>query len=156
MVATPSPWTIERMNRWFAVECNNRAWALASQPDRPASEDQALLFNAYAAAYHWSQVGTPLHHARAALLLAHAHALCRHKDLALQYAGECLRFFDNDPGEDWDLAFAHAAMALAQAVAQEKSLHARHYARAKELGQAIKDETDRRIFFEEFARIPAP
>ncbi|MDD5468266.1 MAG: hypothetical protein PHS96_10700 [Anaerolineales bacterium] len=155
MVEQPTSEMIQKMGRWFAVECNNRAWDLASKTTRTADEDRELLFNAYAAAHHWRQVGTPLQQARADLLLAHAHALCSHGELAWHYARRCLSFFEANPAEDWDLAFAHAAMALAAAANQDAGLHARHYALAKEYGQAIKDEEDRRIFWQEFARIPA-
>ena len=46
-------------------------------------------------------------------------------------------------------------MAHAAAAKGDAKLHALHHASAKERGVEIKDDEDRRIFFEEFARIPA-
>jgi hypothetical protein len=34
MADDPAPEDIEKWNKWFAVECNNRAWRLAEQTSR--------------------------------------------------------------------------------------------------------------------------
>ena len=154
MARQPTQKTIDKWQRWFAIECNNRTWDLASKPERTPDEDREMLLGAYAAAFHWSIIGKPINDARADLALAHVHALLGH-DMALDYAQRCLAFFENNDGEDWDLAFAHAEMAHAAAVIGDYELHARHYAMAKERGLAIKDEEDRNIFMEEFVRIPS-
>jgi hypothetical protein len=148
--------TIARWHRWFAIECNNRSWDLAARPDRSTEEDRELLLGAHAAAYHWSKVGKPINDMRAELLLAHAHALLGHGDLALGYARRCLEFCETQECEDWDLAFAHSHMALAAAALGDPELHSKHYIRAEELGSAIRDEEDRKVFLQEFERVPAP
>lgn len=147
---------VSNWHRYFAVECNNRAWHLTAQPERSPAEDQEMLLQAYAAAYHWSQVGTPLNHMRADLALAHVHALLGQSELALHYAQRSLDFATQHDVEDWDLAFAHAEMAHATAAAGDVERHGEHYAAALACGEKIADEEDRRIFFEEFARIPKP
>jgi hypothetical protein len=156
MAEQPTREERERWERWFAVECNNAAWGLAAKEGREAEEEREMLWLAYAAALHWSKAGTPLHVARAELLLAHVHALRGEGETALRSARSCLAFFEGNPGEDWDLAFAHAEMAHAAAAAGDPALHARHHALARERGEAIRDPEDRRVFLEEFARIPAP
>ena len=154
MAEKPPQETIDRMHRWFAVECNNRAWELASVPSRAPGQDFEMLACAYTAAHHWKQVGTPVNHARADLTLAHAASLCGQADLALGYARRALAFFEQDQGEDWDIAFAHAEIALAAAVKGDAGLNALHYERARSAGDAIQDEEDRKVFLEEFSRIP--
>ncbi len=154
MSEKPPQETIDRMHRWFAVECNNGAWDLASRAGRTDDENRELLYLAYAAAWHWSRVGTPLNSARAEVLLAHVHALLGHGPLALQYAQRCLAFFGSGQGEDWDLAFAHMVMAHAAAASGDAPQHAAHYAKAQQLGAAIVDAEDRRIFLEELTKIP--
>jgi hypothetical protein len=151
----PAPEDFTKWHRWFAVDCNNAAWSLAGKASRTAAEDRDMLNRAYAAAYHWSRIGQPVNDARADLLVAHAHAVLGHGELALQYARRRLAFFEGPAAEDWDQAFAHAEMAYAAAAAGDKDLHATHYAQALECGRAIQDEEDRRIFLEEFSRIPA-
>lgn len=154
MTEQPSQETIDQWHRWFAIECNNSAWDLASRSSRTSAEDEEMVNLAYAAALHWSKVGKPIHQARADVTLAHALALAKRGELALRHAQRCLAFFEANPAEEWDIAFAHAEVAHAAAVEGNAVLHAQHYALAKEHGHAIQDETDRKIFMDELARIP--
>ena len=154
MTDEPTPEIIDKWHRRFAVECNNRTWDLIDKPNRTPAEDQEMLYTAYAAAFHWSKVGKPINNARADVTLAHVHALLGHGQQALDYAQRCLTFFESNEGEDWDVAFAHAEMAFATAVLGDADLHAKHYAEAKRHGEAIQEEEDRKVFMDEFARIP--
>jgi len=151
----PTQEQIDQWHRWFAIRCNNDSWDLASKPDRTPVEDRDMLYLAYASAFHWSKIGKPINDARAELALAHMHALLGHAELSLKYAQHCLDFFENNDCEDWDLAFAHAEIAQAAALLGDVSLHTKHYKEAQRRGNAIQGEVDRRIFLEEFARIPA-
>ena len=148
------PETLRHWHRKFAVECNNTAWDLAAREMRSPVEDTQMLSAAFAAAYHWAQLASPLNDARAEITVAHVLALLNHGPLALEYARRCLAYFENEGGEDWDLAFAHAEMAHAAAKCGDHTLHSYHYARAHELGEAIQEADDRQVFLEEFARIP--
>lgn len=150
----PTAETIAQMQKWFAIQCNNRAWDLASLPGRTVAEAEEMLLAAYAAAFHWSKAGGPLEAARAEVTLAHVHALRGEGDLALQFARRCLGFFEQGFGEDWDIAFAHLEMALAAVPLGNFSLYARHYDLARQCGAAIQDEQDRQVFFDEFSKIP--
>lgn len=144
----------ERWHRRFAATCNNAAWDLASKQNRTPDEDREMVASAYASAFHWSKIGKPVNQARADVTLAHVHSLLGNADLALKHAKSCLAFVSGGDCEDWDVAFAHAEMAHAAAAARDGALHAKHYALAKQTGEAIKDEEDRRVFLEEFAKIP--
>jgi len=150
----PTPDMIEKWNRWFAIECNNGAWNLASKPNRTPEEDKEMVYGAYAAAYHWSKVGNPLNDARADTTLSHALSLAGKGDVALEHAKRSLSFFEKGEGTDWDVAFAHAEIALAAAVIGDKGLHKKHYALAKQKGETIKADEDKKIFLEEFAKVP--
>ena len=152
----PSNEDMLKWHRWFAVECNNNGWTLAEKADRTPDEDREMLCLAYAAALHWSKVGTPLNAARADLLLARGHALLQHADLAVHYAKRCLEFCQNNACEDWDVAFAEAEMAYAAAIAGDSEGHAAHYEIAKSKGESLKDPEDRKVFLESFERIPKP
>lgn len=151
----PTQETIDRWHRFFAVECNNAAWNLTSKLDRTPDEDQEMLNLAYASAYHWSKVGQPINVARSNIALSHAHSLLGDGDLALGYARRALEFFEHHECEDWDVAFAHLEIALAAAVQGKAGLHAEHYETARSLGEAIQEEEDRKIFLDEFDRIPS-
>ena len=150
----PDEAELRKWHRWFAVECNNHAWELAAIGSRTDDQNDEMMQAAYSAAFHWSRVGTAVHVARAMMLLAHVHATLGHAELALVYARRFLYFCEHNDCEDWDLAFAHAEMAHAAAKAGDPELHSSHYRKAKELGQAITDDEDRRVFDTEFSRIP--
>jgi hypothetical protein len=154
MPEKPDQESINQWHRWFAKECNNRAWDLIAMSERTPAQTQELLYLAYSAAYHWSQIGLPINQARADITLAHAHSVSGLGTQALIYARRALLFCEQNECEDWDLAFAHAEMALAAAASRDQSLFAQHYAKAKTCGEAIAEDEDRQVFFDEFKRIP--
>ena len=158
MIDQPNADEVARCHRWFAVEGNNRAWALAAQDERTPDEELLMLTLAHTAAFHWSAAGGPLEVARADYTLAHVYALAGQGGLALRYARRALAFFEENPavGEDWDRAFAHAEVAHAAAAAEDGALHAAEYALAAQLGADIADLEDRTVFQAEFARLPKP
>jgi len=151
-----TPEEIQKNHRWFAVECNNRAWDLVVKVERSPAESRELLLAAHAAAFHWSKAGTPLNDMRAEVLLAHVLALLGQATEALRYAGQVLKFCENNPCEDWDLAFAYMEMALASWAAKDPVGHGKYFALAQTQGQKIKDAEDREVFLAESARIPQP
>lgn len=151
-----SPEEVARWNRWFAVECNNRAWRFAETPGRSAEEDEEMLHCAHAAALHWSKVGTGLHRARATMLLGHVHALLGNGAIAMGYAEASFAYVSSHDSPHWEVAFAHAVLANAAAAAGERDLHAQHYARAQALGAALEDAEDREIFEKTFRAVPIP
>jgi hypothetical protein len=151
----PSPDDIAKFDRWFAIECNNRAWRLSEQATRTGAEDLEMLHAAHASAYHWGRVGTELHRNRAAMLLAHAHAALGNGRAALRYGRESFDYVARNASPAWEVAFAHVVLAHAAAAAGEKGLHAEHYRIGEALGRALDDE-DRAIFDATFRSIPAP
>jgi hypothetical protein len=156
MATPPTADELTRWHRWFAVECNNRAWHLADQKHRTDAENDELLNAAHAAAQHWHAIGTPLHGARATMLLAHAHAACGDGLLAIRYARTSHDYFMSNETPDWEIAFSHAVMAHAAAAAGNKQLHGVHYEAARAAGAAIEEDEDKAIFTASFATIPAP
>ena len=151
-----SPEEITKWDRWFAGEANNLAWTLAENPHRTASEREEMLRAAHAAAWHWSRIGTELHQARADLLLGLAYALAGHGSLAMTYARRSYDYLTSHQSPDWEIALAHAVLAHAACAAQEKALHATHYASARSLGEAIADPEEREIFRRTFDQLPTP
>jgi hypothetical protein len=152
----PSDEEIATWQRWFAIECNNRAWKLAEATNRAPDDTQVMVNAAHAAAYHWSQVGTPLNAARARMLLGYVHALIGSGPLALDHARASLAYFTAHQSPDWEIAFAHAVMASAARAAGEPALHAHHHREAARLGNAIAGAEDREIFMRTFRQIPEP
>lgn len=151
----PSPEDIARWQKWFAIACNNRAWALVEQQSRTPAETHELLHTAHAAAWHWSRVGTELNGARSEMLLGFAHALAGDGPLALRYAMSSFNYFNEHEAPDWEQAFAHAVLAAAAKAAGNAELHSEHYSEAARLGDAIADPEDREVFMRSFRLVPA-
>ena len=142
-------------HRYFAVECNNRAWALSLQSRTPA-QDREMLDAAHTAAYHWDHAGTELNHALASMLLAEVHALLGHGRWALSYAEDVRNFFLNRESVDWELAFTHTIHAHAACVAGDRHQHEAAYLKAQAALAAIADSEDRAIVQQTFDQVPPP
>jgi len=156
-MTSPTADELARFHRWFAVECNNGAWALADQPDRSAADDRLLRAMAHAAMYHWSFVGTPVNAARGEVTLAHALAAVGDGAAALAAAERALALLEGDASgeaEDWDVAFVQAELAHAAAVLGDAARHRLHRALATAAGEAIADDEDRAVFLAELAKLP--
>ena len=72
MADTPEDTRPDSWHRYFAIEANNAAWALAELPSRTPAQVLEMLNAAHTAALHWDAVGTELHHMRGPTLLAQA------------------------------------------------------------------------------------
>jgi len=151
----PSPEEIAKWDRFFAIECNNRAWRLSEAASRTQAEDEEMLHCAHAAALHWSKVGTELHNARATMLLAHVEAILG-RSTAMGYARSAFEYVTAHDSPGWEVAFAHAILANAAAASGEAKLHAKHYAEAKALGAAIANSEEREIFDATFRVVRKP
>lgn len=156
MADAPSAEETRDQHRRHAIECNNPAWQLAEKPGITPDETDQLLNLAHGAAYHWGVVGTPLHVARADMLLARAHTIAGNGDLALRHAQRSHDFLSTQDCADWEVAFSHAILAHAHCVSDHPSEHERLPSEAKALGEAIADPEDRKVFLATFEIIPTP
>ena len=111
---------------------------------------------AHASAYHWSEVGEAINHARADMLLAHVHSLLGEGSNALFYGKRALEFCQHNQCDDMDLPFALSEVAFAHFVMKHPSEHLNYYEEAVESGKKIEDQIDHQIFLSEFTRIPIP
>ena len=143
-------------HRRFGVECNNAAWRLAEAASRTPAEDEEMLHSAHAAALHWGRIGTPLHAARAEMLLGHVHALLGNGQLAVRYARAAYDYVMAHDSAPWEIAFAHAVLANAAHAAGDARTHATEYATAAEQGSALGNDEERAIFTATFCRITMP
>jgi hypothetical protein len=141
------PIDLARAHRWFAVECNNRAWELVEQVGRSAEETQEMLHLAHAALWHWREVGTALNRLRAECLLASAYTAAGDAAPAVRHAERCLSLLVENAVQETPfdraaaLACAAAAHALAGNVAQAERLRTLAQAAAAKLA-----DDDREVF----------
>jgi len=143
---------ITSANRYFAIECNNRFWAL-SESDLGAEERQELLAIAFASLYHWSQVGTDENINLANMAVARALCINEYTQ-SVEYAEKVHRYFNED-GADWIQAFTNAVLSHALFIVGKTSESIKYYEKAVIL-QAKLSEGDRKVFDATFSTIPVP
>src|SRR5439155_11025717 len=125
-------------------------------PERTPEQDDELIHAAHASRHHWAEVGTAANLARGEWQVSRVYATLGRGEPALYHARRCLAYCERDPDalEDWDLPYAHEALARAHAVAGNADEARANAARARELGERIEDEEDREQLVADLATLP--
>jgi tetratricopeptide (TPR) repeat protein len=148
------------LHRWFGVQLNNDMWATIEDDtvnaSTPRLAKERALYAAYASAYHWRIVGDEANFARGEHLVSRVAARLGEADLALRHARRCLELVESHPDvmEDWDIAFAHEALARSLAAVGEREGAIAEYERASKLAEELSDPADREILKKELRREP--
>lgn len=116
---TPSTPTTgpELDERRLAADLFNGVWALMETEERTADDDDRMLHMAHASRHHWGRVGTPANLARGEWLCSRVYAVLGRAEPSLHHARRVLELCRQHGLVDWDLAFAHEALARAHALA---------------------------------------
>jgi hypothetical protein len=141
--------------RRLAVDLFNRAWGLMELRERTPEQDDELVHTAHASAYHWLQVGTAANRARSEWQLSRVYVVLGRAEPALHHARRCLQICEASPEalEDWDLPYAHEALARAHRLAGDSDEAERHSAQASELAKNVAGEKDREHLLEDLATL---
>jgi tetratricopeptide (TPR) repeat protein len=141
--------------RQLAVDLFNHAWKLLETDERTAEQDDELINAAHASRHHWAAVGTPANLARGEWQLARVYTVIGRSEPALYHARRCLAYCEAnaDALEDWDLPYAHEALARAHALAGEADEARRHAVQARELASRVADAEDREHLEEDLATL---
>jgi hypothetical protein len=136
----------------FAVDFHSRTWNMLDQPIRTREENERMRDYAHASLAHWRVAGTALHSERGEWMLARVYAVLGEVELSLQHARRCQELLETfkQEMEDFDFAFAPEALARAHALAGNKQEAQKYIALAQKAGEAIREEDEREIFFQEF------
>jgi hypothetical protein len=142
--------------RQLAVDLFNHAWTLMALPDRTPEQDDELINAAHASRHHWAEVGTKANLARGDWQLSRVYVTLGRAEPALYHAGRCLACCEAGPDalEDWDLPYAHEALARANAIAGNEAEARSHAAKARELAEQVGDPEDREHLAEDLATLP--
>jgi hypothetical protein len=142
--------------RRLAAELFNHVWTLLDLPERTRGQEDELIHAAHASRHHWAAVGTPRNLARGEWQVSRAYAVLGRAEPALHHARRCLEILEvSGDGDDWDVPFAHEALARAHFVAGDAEAAQRHLALARELGAAIADDEDREHLESQLADLTA-
>ena len=102
-------------------------------------------------------MGTPANLARGEWLCSRVYAVLGRSEPALHHARRVVEICQENGIGDWDLAFAHEALARAAAVAGDQQAAERHLADARRAAELIADPEDRALLESDVAAIvPQP
>jgi hypothetical protein len=143
-------------HRQLGVEAFNHVWSLIEKPDRSRDEDDEMLHEAHASTYHWLKAPEcrSENRARGEWICSRVYTVLGRAEPALHHARRCLELCDDHGIGDWDLAFAHEALARSYAIAGQAAEASRHEALAREAAEAIADAEDREHLEEALETIP--
>jgi hypothetical protein len=116
-----------------------------------------MLHMAHASAYHWREAPEcePTNRARSEWLCSRVYTVLGRAEPALYHAKRCLEICRAHPEnmEDWDLPFAHEALARAHRVAGNDEEVRDQEQKARELGEQLADPDDREHLEEALATL---
>ncbi len=144
----------EDQHRQIAISINNSTWNYITKPDRTANDDEAMIRSAYAAAYHWAFAAqrTDANEARAEWMLSRVHVISGHGETALRHAQRSMAVVTHVGLTDFDLAYAHEALARSLACLSRDAEARLELAAAKSI--PISDPEDKTIFGDDLASEP--
>jgi hypothetical protein len=155
MPASPPPVSLEPgQQRRTAAELFNHAWALIEKRDRTPRETDLMIHAAHGSRFLWEDIGEPVKHARGEWQIARVYALALRPEPALHHARRCLEICEKHDVGDFDLAYAHEALARAHAIGGEHERSRRHVERGREVAQRIGDPGDRDLVLGDLAALP--
>lgn len=136
-------------HRHFAAFCFNKTWEWIDKANRSPQEDRAMLEEAMASLWHWSQ------RADAAKVnlsvgnwqVSRVYALLGQAEQAREYAQVALQYADGAP--PFYSAFAYEALARAEKAAQNKNLMLEYLNKARLLAEQVTDEEDRKVLMDD-------
>lgn len=146
---TPDP----AWHRQQATELFNDVWDILDKSDRTDYDIIRMIHMAHASVWHWSFAGEAVNMARGEWQVSRVYATVKMPESALFHARRSLAICVGSDLRDFDLAFAHEAMARAQKLCGLTDEANTSLQLAREAGNAIKDPGDQAYFFSELATI---
>lgn len=140
----------------LAGQANNRAWTLAEQITRSATEDDEMLQAAHAAMYFWNIVGDQGQQAHAAQLLGHVFGLLNQPEAAQRYLARSEPVFFAASAKTWERALAHVVAANVAAAKADLVAYQVHFDRATEEMATIASDDERGIVDAALQAVPVP
>jgi hypothetical protein len=133
-------------HRELAVFLFNHVWTLLELDGRTPAQDDEMLHAAHASRYHWGIAGTTVNLARGEWQVSRVYAVLGRAEPALYHARRCRELCAEaeDKVAEWDLPFAHEALARAHVVAGDLDAARAELGNARTLAITIRDAEDRK------------
>jgi hypothetical protein len=138
-------------DRRLAVDLFNAVWALMGRGDRTPADDAAMVHAAHASVHHWSKAGTEFNQVRGEWQVSRVYTVLGRAEPALWHARRCLALAVAAGLADWDLAYAHEAVARALLVAGDGAGAVAEVAAARAV--PIAEDDDRELLEKDLATI---
>jgi hypothetical protein len=151
-------------HRKIAAQLFNHTWDLIDKKDRNADESDEMIHSAHASRYHWGIVvssgkypkTSPMNLERGDWQISRVYSILKRPYAAEYHAKRCLQICKANNIGDFDIAFAYEGMARAYSIFSNKKAELKKYLDlAKEAGNKIKKEDDKKYFFSELESIAA-
>ena len=139
--------------RQLAVDLFNHVWTLLDTDPRTPAQDVEMIHAAHASRHHWGEVGTPVNVARGEWQISRVYATLGRGEPALFHAQRCLDACTEHGIGDFDLAYAHEAMARAYRVLGDQAESTAHAEEARRATAGIADPEDREHAMEDIAEL---
>lgn len=137
------------------IRLYNHVWDLLQTPDRTPAQDERMLHAAHASRFHWEESGCPpVNLARGEWQCSRVYAVLGRADAALHHARRTLEICQAEGIGDFDLFYAHEALARAYAVSGALGAAAAERDRAVAACDAIAKDEDRRLAFDDLRGMP--
>lgn len=137
--------------RRIAVALFNATWGVLERTDRTPLDEQRMLHMAHASRYHWGEVGEPVNLARGEWLCSRVYAVLGRAEPARYHAELCLEICETNGIGDFDVAYAHEALARAHRVAGDAAAAEAEAMAARNLAEGIAEHDDREHFLADLA-----
>ncbi len=146
--------TQEQAHEVFSIELNNRVWNLLGKPDRTDTENNEMIWAAYASLYHWSVIGRPVNIQRGEWMVSHVMAVLNHPESAIYHADRCWKLTEELNLEGFDRGYALEALARANACAGNTKQAQKYYADARAYSENIKNPEDAELYISDLESGP--
>ena len=147
---------MELDHRALGVALYNDSWRLLEK-ERTPEEDEELLHQAHASAYHWLKAPEcePKNRARGEWMCSRVYAVLGRPEPALHHAERCLQIVEASRRDmdDFDLPFAYEALARANAAAGNSDDVLRYEQEAREAAEQITDAEDKELVLTDLATL---
>lgn len=153
MAETDTPTIDDAARRQLAVDLFNHVWTLMTTPDRTPQQDVEMIHAAHASRHHWGDVGTPVNFARGEWQVSRVYSVLDRGEPALVHARLCLDTCVEYGIGDFDIAYAHEAMARAYRVLGDQTESTAHAEEARRAAAGIADPEDREHAIEDIAEL---
>jgi hypothetical protein len=143
-------------DRKLAVSSNQRSWELIDNKQRSPEEADEMIQAAHASLALWLKAGTGANWQRGEWLIARAYTEVGRLEPARHHLERARQLTEEHRAQlkDFDFAFMEALAARIHALAGEHTEARLRYAKAREMGEALGNAEDRRMFFAQMAEPP--